>query len=363
MRVRVVLPVVLLRGFFMARSARPWFWKKRDAWYVTLNGKRVRLAQGRANKASAETKFHELMLEVRANPAADSNCPTVVSVVELFLSHAERHYVARSYAERRSILQRFAEAHGFRRIEDCRPFHLTQWLDQNRQWKSDWTLNHIVSTVKRPFDWACQQGLIRTNPFKPVNHRPGAPRRPITDSEFQAMLRGAPGRRGRAFRQVLIFLRYTGCRPAEVASLTWNDVDLDGGVIVLNDHKTAKKVGKPRIVPLVSVVVRLLIHRRRHNQSKFVFVNERGNPWNRCSMSLRIQRCRSRQGIPADAKLYGVRHQFGTTAIVRGVDIKTLAHLMGHSSTRMTEHYLHLSGEREYLEQSMRRATSRRQGA
>ena len=50
-------------------------------------------------------------------------------------------------------------------------------------------------------------------------------------------------------------------------------------------------------------------------------------------------------------------------AIVRGVDIKTLAQLMGHQSTRMTEHYLHLAGEREHLGESMRRATSRRRGA
>src|SRR5262249_32256036 len=157
----------------------------------------------------------------------------------------------RSFAERRSILQRFAEAHGFRSVDECRPFHLTHWLDANSQWRSDWTLNHVVGTVKRPFDWACHQGLIGANPFKVVNHRPGSPRRPITDDEFQALLRGAPGRRGRNFRQVLTFLRYTGCRPGELAKLKWSAIDLDGGVIVLDEHKTAKQVRKPRIVHLV----------------------------------------------------------------------------------------------------------------
>jgi integrase len=347
----------------MARSARPWYWKARDAWFVTLNGKRLRLAQGKANKKRAETKFHELMLELGANPAPDSDRPTVVSIFEAFLAHAERHFDARSLYERRSILQRFAEAHGFRLVSDCRPIHLTRWLDDNAQWKSDWTLSTVVATVKRPFDWAAKQGLIPANPFKHVNHRPGAPRRPITDAEFQALLRGAPGRRGRPFRQALIFLRFTGCRPGEMAALRWADIDLDGGAIILKEHKTARKVRKPRVVPLVPVVVKLLIHLRKTSRGDFVFLNERGNPWNRCSLSLRIQRCRKRQGIPDDAKLYGVRHQFGTSAIVRGVDIKTLAHLMGHQSTRMTEHYLHLTGEREHLVASMRRATARRPDA
>jgi integrase len=347
----------------MARTARPWYWKERAAWYVTLNGKRIRLAQGKANKKLADTKSHELMLEVASNPAPESDRPTVVSIIEAFLTHAARHLDARSLYERRSILQRFAEAHGFRLIADCRPIHLTRWLDDNTQWKSDWTLSTVVATVKRPFDWAVKQELLPANPFKHVNHRPGAPRRPITDAEFQALLRGALGRRGRHFRQVLIFLRFIGCRPGEMAALKWSDIELDGGAIVLAEHKTARKLRKPRVVPLVPVVVSLLIHLRKHSRGDFVFLNERGNPWNRCSLSLRIQRCRERQGVPADAKLYGVRHQFGTTAIVRGVDIKTLSHLMGHESTRMTEHYLHLAGEREHLGQSMRRATSRRPGA
>jgi hypothetical protein len=53
--------------------------------------------------------------------------------------------------------------------------------------------------------------------------------------------------------------------------------------------------------------------------------------------------------------LYGLRHAFGTRAVLRGVDVKTLAELMGHTTTRMTEHYLHLAGERSYLAAAMER--------
>ena len=73
--------------------------------FVNLNGKRLRLAQGKANKKLAEIKFHGLMLEL----GAESGRPAVVSVIEAFLAHAERHHEARSYEERRSILRRFAE--------------------------------------------------------------------------------------------------------------------------------------------------------------------------------------------------------------------------------------------------------------
>ncbi len=48
MRARRVLPLAQLRGFPMARPAKPWFWKERDGWFISLNGKRIPLAKGKA---------------------------------------------------------------------------------------------------------------------------------------------------------------------------------------------------------------------------------------------------------------------------------------------------------------------------
>jgi hypothetical protein len=107
---------------------------------VTLSGQRVQLARGKANKQLVETAFHELMVEAKANPAPDSNHPTVVSVIEAYLEHSKRHLDARNFAAQKAILKRFAEAHCFRQVDSCKPFHLTQWLDRNPDWESDWTL-------------------------------------------------------------------------------------------------------------------------------------------------------------------------------------------------------------------------------
>ena len=46
-------------------------------------------------------------------------------------------------------------------------------------------------------------------------------------------------------------------------------------------------------------------------------------------LGLRLTRFRAKAGVPRDATLYGIRHQFGTMAVVNGVDIKTLSELMG----------------------------------
>src|SRR5262249_11479817 len=143
----------------------------------------------------------------------------------------------------------------------------------------------------------------------------------------------------------------------------WHHVDLTGAVIVLAEHKTSKtqRVKKPRVVPLHPVVCKLLIHLRRLNQpGERVFLTHRKTPWNRSSLGLRMQRLRDIAGISGDAKLYGLRHAFRTRSVVNGMDIKTLAELLGHASTRMTEHYLHLAGQRAHLADAMRRANARR---
>jgi integrase len=151
-----------------------------------------------------------------------------------------------------------------------------------------------------------------------------------------------------------VFLRFTGCRPGEAARLRWQDIDLDNGVIVLRRHKTAKKTKKPRVIPLHPVVVKLLIFLKRLNQpGEHVFLTHRKTPWHRVSLAQRLRRVRKAAGVADDAKLYGLRHRFGTTAILRGVDLKTLSELMGHTTTRMTEHYVAIAGQRQHLADAM----------
>lgn len=344
----------------MARTAdRPWYRKSRKCWYTTIDGQQVPLGP---DKKEADKQFLALKLERATQRNSESQFQTVASVLDAYLRHAERHLSPRHYSHELAILTRFAEDHGRREVETCKPIHLTEWLDAQETWRSSWTLYRVVATVKRAFKWGAAQRLIRENPFAGVSRRPGAPRRPITDDEFQRLLRGAGGPTGKTFRQALVFMRWTGCRPGEMANLVWSDIDLERARLVITAHKTAKRTGRPRIVPLTPVVVKLLAYRRTQTEGPRVFLNAYGNAWHRSALALRLKRCRLRQNIPKDATLYGIRHSFGTQAITRGVDLKTLSQLMGHTTTRMTEHYLHLAGESEHLERSMRRATSRRPG-
>lgn len=355
----------------MAQSPRPWFRKQTGWWMAQVRHKQERLAKGKENRKEAEQKLRDLLTLHASSPEPGSGPLTVAAVIDLYCEFAKKRLGPASYEERRRYFQSFAEAHGFRAVNDrdCLPYHLTAWLDAHPEWASDWTKNHALAVVHRPFNWAAKQRLIAANPFRGVSHRPGAPRRPMTDGEFDRLVAAALGRKtkaspspGERFVEYLGFLRLTGARTCEASRLKWADINLESAVIVIAKHKTSKtqRAPKPRVIPLDPEVVGLLVAiRQRQEPGDFVFRNHRGTPWNRCSTSLRMQRSRERAGVPEDAKVYGLRHAFGTRAIVNGVDIKTLAELMGHSSTKTTEHYLaSLGGMAAHMQAAMRKANT-----
>ncbi|MBX3451759.1 MAG: site-specific integrase [Planctomycetaceae bacterium] len=340
----------------MARSAKPWFCKQTGWWKVYVSGKKVPLAKGRSNLKVAKEALLDIQRLALRNPSPDSADQTVLSVIERYMEVRFVNFSENAKKLRTGYLQSFAERHGWRRVEDCRPDHLEEWLNKHPEWASDWTKRDAVAAIKAVFNWA-KPKLVKENPFESFKQGRGLHRRDMTPEEFRAILRTTGSRYkakptpGGRFRQVLFFLWRTGCRPKEAADLKWSDVNLEQGTIVLKKHKTVRsqKQPEPRIIRLDSVVIRLLESIMRRNEGVRVFLTHRMTPWNRYNLGLRIRRARTAAGLSDDVKLYGTRHAFGTRGIVAGCDIKTLSVLMGHTDTKMTEHYAHIADKRDFL--------------
>lgn len=354
----------------MARVAKPWFYKQTGWWMAYVGGRKVKLAQGKANKKAARARLEELRDLAEANPHHDAprESQTVASIIERYMEVVFPTLGPETCKLRIGYLQDFAEVFGDKRVRDCRKDHMQEWLLKHKNWKSGWTKRSALRIVQGVFNWAADAELIEKNPFRRIRQSVGSPRRDMTEEEFRAILRATASHHknrptpAARFRQFLVFLWFTGCRPVEAYRLRWDEVNFDAGVITLREHKTicTQRRPKPRIIPLVPTVVRLLQFIRRYSTSQFVFTTHRGTPWDRGTLGHRLRRAREKAGVSDEAKLYGVRHAFGTRAIVNGVDIKTLSLLMGHETTTMTEHYLHLAGRREFLAAAMLQVNGRR---
>lgn len=281
---------------------------------------------------------------------------TVGDVAALYLRHATADQNARTFADRRHVLLAFTAAHVGLELASAKPYHLRLWTDAQTQWKSDWTKKRGISTVQRAFNWAVKLGIIDRNPFWGVSHRAGEYGRAMTDSEFQDSLRSS----SQPFRRLLMFLRYTGCRPSEAAGIEPRHVDLNRSLVILDSHKTARTlvINRPRVIVLHPVAEKLLRHLLRimiPGQST-LFINYRGTRWTRYALACRMKRLRRALSLPKSCRLYGLRHKFGTDAIRNKVEIKTLSVLMGHATTRVTERYVHIENEFKLLGEAVRQA-------
>jgi len=332
----------------MARRPRPWFRKQTGWWMVTLGGVQQKLAEGRENKKLAEKKFHELSLLVAESP--ESCDMRVASVCDAFLQWSERHQSPETYRGYLFYVQSFCEACGYRPVADLRPHHVTTWTDR-KAWGPTSQFN-AVRSVQRVFNWAVKEKRIQQNPVKGMERpRPKSRMTYASDDEFQALRRAAVP----AFRLFLFALRQTGARPSEVRGLTWDQVHDDRWI--LPEHKTVGKTGKPRVIHLTPVMQRLMRLLRRKSVSRYVFVNCHGEKWTTNAVRLQMQRLRRKLGLRDDLCAYEVRHAFGTYGILNGVDIATLAELMGHRDTTMVSRvYGHLAEQTDHLAAAVAKA-------
>ncbi len=299
------------------------------------------------------------MNAVAPSQLTGSNELTVSQLIEWSLSFDTRVRAEESRIERKRILLKFRETFGPLPVTSLRGVHLVDFINQQSGLKAQWSRRRWCTTIKAAFNSAAKLGLISAQPFLGVSYAKGSRGRDLSDSEFRALLRATTA----PFRRVLIFLRFSGARPYELRELEWNQVRIESGSIVIRRHKTltTQSDPAPRTIFLNPVTVKLInwIYRNQADRGRYVFKNAYGGKWRTRSLCKRLKELREKTRLPGDVKLYGCRHSFATNAILNEVDIATLAKLMGHTSIKTTEWYLHLAGKDDHLRAAARRAVSR----
>ena len=349
----------------MSRKAidTPWLQNATGWWCATVGGKRVYLAK---DNRLACRKLKVLLTRRRqeGNFNQDWLAARFCELADEFLANVEGSVKPGTYTAYRYDLLRALRVLGKAlRVGDIRKFHLAKIQQAlKKQGRSPTTIRSTITTVQGVLNWAVRCEIFDSNwlaGFK--KPRPRRRHRVVTPREFRALMRHTD----RNFKCFLIALRLTGCRPAEVANLVWECVNLATGMWILPDHKTVtqQEEPSPRLIPLPRLLLRLCrwLARQPHGSGDHVFLNKHGSPYSKDCWVHKMARLRSRAGIGVIAGenlvLYGNRHWYITERVGRVSDIE-LAELTGHTEVRMLRRYRHVSPE--HLVDIERRASKRR---
>lgn len=140
----------------------------------------------------------------------------------------------------------------------------------------------------------------------------------------------------------------TGARVYEISHLQRQDIDLESGVI-----KIMGKGGKERCVQIGSKDV-LCILKKYYEKYKLqiekngtFFVNRQGKRLTEQSIRFMIRRYTELVKIPIHITPHMFRHSVATYLLEEGVDIMYIQKILGHSSIKTTQIYLHVASKKQ----------------
>jgi integrase len=128
-------------------------------------------------------------------------------------------------------------------------------------------------------------------------------------------------------------------RPAEALSLAKNDVDLDRGQIHSRYGKTR---AAHRTLDLITDSRRVLAA-RVNPSSPWIFPSGQRVGKHLGKMNSAHDRLCAKAGL--HFVLYDFRHTFATRMAQAGVDLSSLAAILGHESIRIVQRYVHVTAE------------------
>jgi integrase len=349
------------------RQPQPYFKASHDAWYANIgpNKRPIKLAKGQANETLAWDEYHRQMA---GRQPASPDC-TVLDLAQRFLDHHKGKSAPATVTFYFRALDSFTRWIGPRlKVADLKPYHVQEWIDRNhrtvkRAEKVDG--KYVTKDTGKPtrdgfrrnkacLRWSESQGYIDRSPIRNVKAPPARPRGdeayllPEQWNKLIAAVKDQP------LLDLLTTMKETGCRPQEVRRVEARHFDRAERCWVFSKDESKGKQDA-RIVHLTDKVFDICQRLTLKNPVGPLFRNRAGRPWSTQGLDWRCLRLSKKLGLTVTP--YSVRHTFATDAIIRGVDLQTIATLMGHVDLKMLSRiYQHIRKRSDHLRAGLKKA-------
>lgn len=217
------------------------------------------------------------------------------------------------------------------------------------------TVKRKIATVKAFYIYLEEEEIIESNPFQKIRVKfkeTTTLPRIIPRHEIERLLNYMythPKKDSRYWlRDVAIveMLFAVGARVYEISNIKRECIDLASGSV-----RIMGKGGKERYLQVSTPsVLKLLrkyytVNETSIRESGYFFINRNGNRYTEQSIRLMVKNYSRLAGIERNITPHMFRHSFATYLIEEGVDISCVQPILGHSSIKTTQIYVHVAAK------------------
>lgn len=223
------------------------------------------------------------------------------------------------------------------------------------------TIKRKIASVRTYYSYLEENEIIQSNPFRKIKVKfkeisllPRIIPREEIEKLLNYMYINENRKSEKAYKfwlrdvaMIEIFFA-TGARVYEISNIKAECVNLNSGLI-----KIMGKGGKERYIQVVTPEILEILKKyymyncKEIKKSGFFFINSRGTRYTEQSIRLMMKKYARMAGIKRNITPHMFRHSFATYLIEEGVDVSCVQQILGHSSIKTTQIYIHIAAKKQ----------------
>lgn len=223
------------------------------------------------------------------------------------------------------------------------------------------TVKRKIASIKAFYNYLEETEIIAESPFRKIKVKfketvtlpriiPREEIEKLLNHMYQCLNENDKASRKFMLRDVAVIEVFfaTGARVYEISNIRDDSINLNTGLIRLMG-----KGGKERYVQISNTSILEVLKKyydeneQSIKKSGYFFVNNRESRYTEQSIRLMLKKYTKQAGIERNITPHMFRHLFATYLIEEGVDVSCVQQILGHSSIKTTQIYIHIAAKKQ----------------
>lgn len=235
-----------------------------------------------------------------------------------------------------TMFSKFAKAHQNRKIDELNEMDIRAYMEKEvRNGKSGSTINQTINAIKFYYEVVLEMPNRFYTVERPIKDKPLP--KVLNRAEIGLILKNTSNIK----HHCIISLLYSaGLRRSELLNLKLEDIDGQNNTLLIKNGKGRKD----RITIIsASLIVKIRKYYKTYKPIMFLFEGVNAKQYSATSVAKILNQSAQKAGIVKKVSPHMLRHSFATHLLEDGTGLRQIQLLLGHSSTRTTEIYTHVT--------------------